>query len=158
MKVIFASDHAGFGYKTILIKELREKGFEVIDKGAFNEKPSDYPDHAANVAKAILSHEGERGIIICGSGVGVCVAANKFKGIRAGVCHDTYSAHQCVEHDNVNILCLGQRVIGIELARDIIEAFLHAKYSEFARFNRRLQKLFVIEDQNMKNSNNGKTV
>ncbi|HAH23605.1 MAG TPA: ribose 5-phosphate isomerase B, partial [Prolixibacteraceae bacterium] len=136
MKIILASDHAGFNYKTLLIRYLREKEYEVLDLGAFNEEPSDYPDHAADVADALLQHKAGKAIIICGSGVGVCVAANKFKGIRAGVCHDTYSAHQCVEHDNVNVLCLGQRIIGIELAYEIVDAFINAKFLNKERYLR----------------------
>src|SRR5579863_400726 len=114
MKVIIASDHAGYAYKTLLIKDLLTAGYEVIDLGTDSENSTDdYPDYAEEVGQKLLEREGDRGILVCGSGVGVAVAANKFKGIRAGVCHDTYSAHQCVEHDNVNVLCLGQRVIGI---------------------------------------------
>jgi len=150
MKIIIASDHAGFNYKSILMKDLRDKGYEVIDLGAYNEEPSDYPDHAANVANGLLHHESDKAIIICGSGVGVSVAANKFKGIRAGVCHDTYSAHQCVEHDNVNVLCLGQRVIGIELAREIVHAFINARFFNTASYQRRLDKILEIENRNMK--------
>jgi ribose 5-phosphate isomerase B len=150
MKIIVASDHAGFHYKTLLLKDLHEKGYEAIDLGAYNEEPSDYPDHAANVANALLNKEGERAIIICGSGVGVSVAANKFKGIRAGVCHDTYSAHQCVEHDNVNVLCLGQRVIGFELALEIVDAFINARFKNVPRYQRRLEKVIAIENRNMK--------
>src|SRR6267154_5653082 len=118
MKVLIASDHAGFRYKNLLLGSIRDQGYELTDLGTFSEEPTDYPDHAEDIARAILQNQGERGVIICGSGVGVCVAANKFKGIRAGVCHDTYSAHQCVEHDDANVLCMGQRVVGIELARD----------------------------------------
>ncbi len=150
MKIIIASDHAGFHYKTLLLKELREKGYDVIDLGAFNEEPSDYPDHAANVANALHNNESEKAIIICGSGVGVSVVANKFKGIRAGVCHDTYSAHQCVEHDNVNVLCLGQRVIGFELALEIVDAFINAQFNNISRYQRRLEKVFAIENRNLK--------
>lgn len=150
MKIIIASDHAGFIYKTILVKDLKEKKYEVVDLGAFSEEPTDFPDQAAKVAKAIINKEGERGIILCGSGVGGCVVANKFKGIRAGICHDTYTAHQCVEHDNVNILCLGQRVIGIELAREIVHTFLAAKFTGYSRYQRRLDKLAEIEGHNMK--------
>jgi ribose 5-phosphate isomerase B len=116
MKVVIASDHGGFRYKNLLLKDISGHGYELTDLGAFREEPSDYPDHAEAVAHAILRGKAEKGILICGSGVGVSVAANKFKGIRAGVCHDTYSAHQCVEHDDVNVLCIGQRVIGLELA------------------------------------------
>jgi ribose 5-phosphate isomerase B len=147
MKIIIASDHAGFEYKTIMVKDLREKGYEVLDLGTDSDKPTDYPDHAADVANAFLNKEGERGILICGSGVGVSIAANKFKGIRAGVCHDTYSAHQCVEHDDANILCIGQRVIGIELAREVIYAFLNARYSNAPRHARRVEKIIAIENK-----------
>ena len=150
MKIILASDHAGFLYKSLLLKDLRDKGYETVDLGAFNEEPSDYPDHAENVSNAIRNKEGEKAIIICGSGVGVSVAANKFKGIRAGVCHDTYSAHQCVEHDDVNVLCLGQRVIGFELAREIVDAFIHARFNDLPRYKRRLEKVIAIENRNMK--------
>ena len=150
MKIIIASDHAGFTYKTLLVKYLREKEVEVLDLGAFNQEPSDYPDHAADVAHALLNHEGKRAIIICGSGVGVCIAANKFKGIRAGVCHDTYSAHQGVEHDEMNVLCLGQRIIGIELAYEIVNAFINAKFINKVRYKRRLEKIIAIETKNMK--------
>jgi ribose 5-phosphate isomerase B len=150
MKIAIASDHAGFSYKKELLEDIRAKGYEVTDLGTFNESPTDYPDHAADIAQAILQKNAERGILICGSGVGVCVAANKFKGIRAGVCHDGYSAHQCVEHDDVNVLCIGQRVIGIELAREVIFSFLGAVYSHAERHQRRLDKILAIEKNNMK--------
>ena len=150
MKIIIASDHAGFYFKALLIKDLRENGYETIDLGSNNEEPSDYPDHAADVANALLNNEGEKAIIICGSGVGVSIAANKFKGIRAGVCHDTYSAHQSVEHDNANVLCLGQRIIGIELAREIVHAFINARFSNIPRYVRRLEKISAIENKNMR--------
>lgn len=150
MKVVIASDHGGFQYKNLLLTDIRAHGYEVTDLGAFSDEPSDYPDYAVSVADAILNKEAERGILICGSGVGVSVAANKFRGIRAGVCHDTYSAHQCIEHDDVNVLCIGQRVIGIELAREIILAFLAAEFSHAARHQRRLDKINAIEMNNMK--------
>lgn len=150
MKIIIASDHAGYDYKTLLLKDIQQQGYEVSDLGAFNTNPDDYPDRAADVANAILKKDGERGIIICGSGVGVSVAANKFKGIRAGVCHDTYSAHQCVEHDDVNVLCIGERVIGIELAREIVFTFLKAEFSHAPRHQKRLDKINDIENKNMK--------
>jgi ribose 5-phosphate isomerase B len=146
MKVVIAADHGGFQYKELFLHELRQKGYEIADLGAFKENPSDdYPDYAIAVANALLNGQADRGILICGSGAGVAVAANKFKGIRAGVCHDTYSAHQCVEHDDVNVLCIGQRVIGIELAREIIFTFLGAKFSNEARHQRRLEKVRAIE-------------
>ena len=150
MKVIIASDHAGFDYKNALLKDMQQQGYEVTDIGTFNKEPDDYPDRAAEMANAILTKKGERGIIICGSGVGVSVAANKFKGIRAGVCHDAYSAHQCVEHDDVNVLCLGERVIGIELAREIVFTFLKAIFTHETRHQRRLNKITDMENKNMK--------
>jgi ribose 5-phosphate isomerase B len=150
MKIIIASDHAGFTYKTSLVKYLHKKGYEVLDLGAFNKEPSDYPDHAEDLAHALINHEGEKAIIICSSGVGVCVAANKFKGIRAGVCHDTYSAHQGVEHDDMNVLCLGQRIIGIELAYEIVDAFINARFIPNERYQRRLDKIIAFEIKNMK--------
>jgi ribose 5-phosphate isomerase B len=151
MKVIIAADHAGYSYKTWIIKDLHEAGYETLDLGGDGKTADDdYPDYAEDMAIAIREQQGEKGILICGSGVGVSVAANKFKGIRAGVCHDTYSAHQCVEHDNVNVLCIGERVIGIELAREIVFAFLGAKFSKEARHKRRLGKILAIEDKNMK--------
>lgn len=150
MKVIIGADHAGFNYKGLLVAELRERGYEVIDLGAYNEEADDYPDRAAEVAAALLNKQGDRGILICGSAVGVSITANKFKGIRAGVCHDTYSAHQSVEHDDINILCLGERVIGIELAKEIALAFLNATFTNAPRHERRLEKIFAIENKNMK--------
>ena len=150
MKIVIASDHGGFQYKNLLLTDMKEKGYDVADIGAFNEDPSDYPDHAEAIAHEILKNKADRGIIICGSGIGVSVAANKFKGLRAGVCHDTYSAHQCVEHDDANVLCMGQRVIGIELARDIIFTFLNAEFSHAARHQKRLDKIRAIESKNMK--------
>lgn len=147
MKVVIGSDHAGFQYKTILIAVLEEAGYQMIDLGTHTELPSDYPDHAADVAQAVITKKGERGILICGSSVGVSIAANKFKGIRAGVCHDTYSAHQSVEHDDVNVLCLGERVVGIELAKDIVFAFLRANFSNEERHVKRLAKITAIENK-----------
>lgn len=149
MRVVIGSDHAGFKYKGIIIAALHEKGYDVLDLGTNNEQPTDYPDHAAAVASAILNKEGERGILICGSAVGVSIAANKFKGIRAGVCHDTYSAHQSVEHDDVNILCLGERVLGVALAKDIVFAFLGAEFSAEERHLKRLAKIIAIENREL---------
>ncbi len=145
MKVIIGSDHAGFNYKTILVAALLQNGYEVLDLGTNSEQPTDYPDHAADVAGAILDGKGERGILICGSAVGVSIAANKFKGIRAGVCHDTYSAHQSVEHDDVNILCIGAQIIGERLAKEVVESFLNAEFSTEEHFRRRVKKIRDIE-------------
>jgi len=151
MKVVIASDHGGFQYKNLLLNEIKQHGFEVTDLGAFTEQSrDDYPDFAEAVANAIMQQRAEKGILICGSGAGVSVAANKFKGVRASVCHDTYSAHQCVEHDNVNVLCIGERVIGIELAREVIFTFLSAKFSGEERHLRRLEKVIAFENKNMK--------
>lgn len=151
MKVILSSDHAGFAYKAILVEMLNKEGYSVHDLGAFSEiADDDYPDYAAKVAQALQNKEAERGILICGSSVGVSVAANKFKGIRAAVCHDTYSAHQSVEHDDANILCIGERVVGIALAQDIVRAFLNSRFSAEPRHKRRLAKIAAIEDINMK--------
>lgn len=150
MTIAIASDHGGFEYKNILLTGIRDKGYNVVDLGTFSAKASDYPDHAEAVANCILEKKAERGILICGSGIGVSVAANKFKGIRAGVCHDHYSAHQCVEHDDVNVLCIGQRVIGIESAREIIFSFLAASFTQEKRHLRRLAKIAAIENRNMK--------
>ena len=148
MKVVIASDHGGFEYKNLLLETISQHGFEVSDLGAFNKSPSDYPDFAELVATALLNNEAQKGILICGSGAGVSVAANKFKGIRACVCHDSYSAHQCVEHDNVNVLCIGERVIGIELAKEIVVAFLNANFSNEERHLRRFNKVNAIEAAN----------
>lgn len=150
MKIVIASDHGGFQYKKLLLPAIIEQGYELTDLGTFTEAASDYPDYAEIVAAAIQNGAAEKGVLICGSGAGVSVAANKFKGVRACVCHDTYSAHQCVEHDDVNVLCLGQRVIGIELAKEIVLAFLSASFSKEERHQRRLNKVVSIENRNMK--------
>ena len=151
MRIVIESDHAGFEYKNLVLAEIEKAGYPVKDLGTFDpSKADDYPDHAQAVAEIILSGRADRGVIICGSGIGVSVAANKFRGIRAGVCHDGYSAHQCVEHDDVNVLCIGQRVIGIELAKEVVGNFLGAVYSHEARHQRRLDKIKAIESRNMK--------
>lgn len=145
MKIAIGSDHAGFSYKDTFVAELGAAGHTVIDVGSFGSESVDYPDYAAAVGERIASGEAERGILICGSAVGVCVVANKIPGVRAGVCHDTYSAHQCVEHDDVNVLCLGERVVGIELAREIVGRFLDAGFTGEPRHRRRLDKLIAVE-------------
>ncbi|EDM36749.1 ribose-5-phosphate isomerase B [Pedobacter sp. BAL39] len=147
MKVILGSDHAGYRYKQMFSELLTTEGYEVLDLGAFNEEASDYPDHAEDVAVALQEGKGDRGILVCGSAVGVSIAANKFKGIRAGVCHDTYSAHQAVEHDDVNVLCLGERVVGPALAKEIVLSFLKASFTNETRHVKRLAKITAIEDQ-----------
>jgi ribose 5-phosphate isomerase B len=129
MKVAVACDHAGFPFKELVLETVRKAGHEPLDLGADSLDPQDdYPDYAVKVGIAIQNKEAKRGILLCGSGVGACVAANKMKGIYAGVCHDTYSGHQGVEHDNMNVLCLGPRVIGPRLAIEIVAAFLSARF------------------------------
>lgn len=146
MKLVIGSDHAGFALKEEMRFYLASIGHEVIDLGAFNSDPSDYPDFAVLVGEAIRRGDAPRGILICGSGVGVCVAANKMPGIRAGMCHDTYSAHQGVEHDSMNVLVLGSRIIGSELAYELARAFLGAKFiANEERFQRRFKKVLAIE-------------
>jgi ribose 5-phosphate isomerase B len=145
MKVVIGSDHAGFQLKNAMGDLLRSMGNDVLDVGAFNENPSDYPDFAEAVDRAVLDGKAERGVLICGSGVGASVAANKLPGIRAGMCHDTYSAHQGVEHDNINVLVLGSRVVGVALAQDLVRAFMGAKFSNEERHVRRLGKVKGLE-------------
>lgn len=147
MKLVIGSDHAGFVLKVAMGDLLRSLGHEVLDVGAFNENPSDYPDFAEAVGRAILDGKAERGVLICGSGVGASVAANKVMGIRAGMCHDTYSAHQGVEHDNINVLVLGSRVVGVKLAEDLVKAFLAARFTEEERHVRRLGKIRALENK-----------
>ena len=148
MKIAIGSDHAGFALKNSVGDLLRSLGHTVVDVGAYNDNPSDYPDFAVLVGNAVLDGKGERGILICGSGVGVSVAANKIKGIRAAVCHDTYSAHQGVEHDDMNVLVLGSRVIGSKLAEDLVKAYLRANFTNEERHKRRLAKVKAIEAGN----------
>jgi ribose 5-phosphate isomerase B len=145
MKIVIGSDHAGFEMKNAMGDLLRSLGHSVLDVGAFNENPSDYPDFAEAVGKALLEGKGERGLLVCGSGVGVSVAANKIPGIRAGLCHDTYSAHQGVEHDDMNVLVLGSRIIGEKLAEDLVKTFLGARFTSEERHLRRLNKVKAIE-------------
>lgn len=145
MNVAIAADHAGFDMKQFLAAALAEDGHTIIDLGTNNREPVDYPDYARSLGEAILSGRAERGIIVCGSGVGACVAANKIRGIRAGICHDTYSGHQGVEHDDMNVLCLGSRVIGTAPALEIARAFLGARFSNEERHARRVAKTRDIE-------------
>jgi ribose 5-phosphate isomerase B len=146
MKIAVASDHAGFALKQDVSKFMWQLGHDVQDLGAYNAEPSDYPDFAELVGKALMAGSVERGILICGSGVGVCVAANKMPGIRAAICHDTYSAHQGVEHDQMNVLVMGSRIVGTALAQEITEHYLTAKFiASEERFVRRLNKVKAIE-------------
>jgi ribose 5-phosphate isomerase B len=150
MKIVIGSDHAGFALKNAMGDVLRGMGNAVLDVGAFNENPSDYPDFAEAVGRAVLDGRAERGVLICGSGVGASVAANKLVGIRAAVCHDTYSAHQGVEHDDMNVLVLGSRIIGVKLAEDLVKAFLGAQFTNEERHKRRLAKIAVLEQKRVR--------
>jgi ribose 5-phosphate isomerase B len=150
MKIAIGADHGGFVLKGILVSFLTEKGYEVIDFGAAGPEPSDYPDFARAVSEEVRQGKAERGILVCGSGVGASIAANKFPGIRAAVCHDTFSAHQGVEDDDMNVLSLGERVVGTELAKEIVMSFLNAKFSGAERHVRRLKKVNLIEKEFLK--------
>jgi RpiB/LacA/LacB family sugar-phosphate isomerase len=145
MRICVGSDHAGFELKELIRKFLADLGHEVQDVGTHSTDPVDYPDYAEKVANAVLGGKNERGIMICGSGVGASVAANKIPGVRAGLCHDTYSAHQGVEHDHMNVLVLGGRVIGEEMARELVRAYVNAKCTTDERHLRRLAKVAAIE-------------
>jgi ribose 5-phosphate isomerase B len=150
LRVALGADHGGFSLKAELASWLKEQGYEVLDLGAYALDPADdYPDFAAAVARAVASGEAQRGIILCGSGVGACIVANKLAGVRAGLCHDTYSARQGVEHDDMNVLCLGARIIGVELAKELVSAFLSARFSGAERHRRRLQKVLTIESRGL---------
>jgi RpiB/LacA/LacB family sugar-phosphate isomerase len=150
MKIVIGSDHAGFRLKNAMGDLIRSLGHAVLDVGAFNENPSVYPDFAEAVGRAVLDGRAERGVLICGSGIGASVAANKLIGIRAGICHDTYSGHQGVEHDNMNVLVMGSRVIGEKLAEDVVRAFLVAKFTNEERHVRRLAKVDALERKMLK--------
>ncbi len=147
MRVAVASDHAGFPLKTAALEYVASLGHETLDLGTYDEDPVDYPDYAAAVAKTVLEGEAERGILLCGSGVGASVAANKFPGIRAMLCHDAFSARQGVEDDDANVMCMGARVVGPALALDLIAHYLKAEFSGAERHVRRLQKVADIEKE-----------
>ncbi|MGC8856319.1 MAG: ribose 5-phosphate isomerase B [Anaerolineae bacterium] len=149
MKIAIACDHGGFPLKATILEAVRQAGHEPLDLGTHSSASVDYPDYAEKLGHTIQSGEAQRGILLCGSGIGACIAANKMKGIYAGVCHDTYSAHQSVEHDDMNVLCLGARIIGPELAREIVLAFLSARFigndPGQERHARRVQKVRNLE-------------
>ena len=148
MQIAVGADHAGYDLKVLLVPWLEASGHRVVDVGAHQLEPNDdYPDFAAAVAQRVQSGEIKRGILICGSGVGASIAANKVPGIRACLCHDTYTAHQGVEHDDMNVICLGARVIGLELAKEILQSFLSASLIPDPRFQRRLDKMLQLEQQ-----------
>ncbi|MDQ6698821.1 MAG: RpiB/LacA/LacB family sugar-phosphate isomerase [Acidobacteriota bacterium] len=145
MTVAVAADHAGFPLKTCVLDTVREAGATPLDLGTSSTQPVDYPDYARAAAEAVLEGVASRAIVVCGSGAGACVAANKVRGIRAATCHDTFSAHQCVEDDDVNVLCLGCRVIGADLAIEIVRTFLNAQFSGAERHVRRVAKIAQLE-------------
>jgi ribose 5-phosphate isomerase B len=145
LRVVLGADHRGYQLKDFLAAHLRERGFDVIDVGTDNGDSVDYPDLAVKVGEAVQQGTADRGILVCGSGVGACIAANKLDGIRAGLTHDTYSAHQGVEHDDMNVICMGSRVIGDELAIEIVNAFLGASFVPEERYMRRLNKVKALE-------------
>lgn len=147
MKIAVACDHGGFPHKASVIETILQAGHEVLDLGTNSTSPVDYPDYAEAVGKAIQQGKADRAVLLCGSGVGACVAANKMRGIRAGVCHDTYSAHQGVEHDDMNVLTLGARVIGPALVSELVRAFLSAKFTGEERHARRLEKVKKLEER-----------
>lgn len=147
MRIVLGADHAAFALKELLVTYVAGLGHDVEDVGTHDESPVDYPDIAAALGEAVVRGGAERGILLCGSGVGASVAANKIHGIRAGLCHDTYSAHQGVEHDNANVLVLGSRVIGYELAHELVRAFLSAQFTHEERHERRLAKVVALEQR-----------
>ena len=148
--IAIASDHAGFDLKQALSGHLIGEGFDLLDLGTNGTESVDYPDFANAAAQAIISGQVERAIVFCGSGAGASIAANKVPGVRAAVCHDTYSAHQAVEHDNMNILCIGARVVGGEVARELVTAFLTAQLLDDQKYQRRLAKVVSIEQRSIK--------
>jgi ribose 5-phosphate isomerase B len=151
LRIALAADHGGFVIKTTLIPWLEKQDCEILDLGAeiFN-AADDYPDFAEDVAEAIVGGQADRGLLICGSGVGAAIAANKVPGIRACLCHDTYSARQGVEHDNMNVLCLGGRVIGLELAKELVSVFLKAQFNDLEKYRRRVDMIAAIEARALK--------
>ncbi|MEO5761653.1 MAG: ribose 5-phosphate isomerase B [Vicinamibacteria bacterium] len=147
MRIAVGSDHAGFTLKQEMAEGLRKAGHDVVDVGTYSTEPVDYPDSAEAIGKAVVEGRAERGVLICGSGVGASVAANKIKGVRAAICHDAYSAHQGVEHDDMNVLVLGGRIVGPSLATELVQAFVGAKYTNEERHNRRLDKVKALENR-----------
>jgi ribose 5-phosphate isomerase B len=147
MRIVIGCDHAGFPIKDAVIEAIKGEGHEVLDVGTFNKDRVDYPDYAEKAGRAIIKGEAERGVVICGSGIGVNITLNKMKGIYASLCMDTYSAHQGVEHDDMNVLCLGGQVIGPELAKELVRSFLNAKHIDLDRYNNRIKKFKIIEKE-----------
>lgn len=146
MRLVVGSDHAGFALKGAVLRHLAERGHIIEDAGSFNDRPVDFPDIAQAVTGRILSGSADRGLLVCGTGVGASIAANKVSGIRAAVCHDVHSAHQSVEHDDVNLMCLGAQIVGPWLAMDLVDAFLAATFSTDEDCRRRVAKLHAMDD------------
>ncbi len=153
MRIAISTDHGGIELKKVLVEYIQSLGYDLVDFGTDSEESVDYPDYTVKVGKAIQNKEAEKGIVICGSGVGVCITANKMKGVYAAICHDTYSAAQGVEHDSMNVLCLGGRIIGTELAKSLVKAFLEARFIGHdpgnERHLRRVTKVRKIEEKEM---------
>ena len=147
MKIAVANDHAGFPIKKAVIEAIESTGNEVVDLGAYSEERCDFPDFAEKAGRALIAGEVDRAVVICGSGIGVSITANKMKGVYAGLCHDIYSAHQGVEHDNMNMLCMGGQIIGPTLAKEIVTAFLGASMLKVDRYQRRVDKIRKIEGE-----------
>ncbi len=147
MKIVIGSDHAGFHLKTELVGFLKDAGHEVEDIGSFTDESVDFPDIARDLCAVVTSGRSERGLLVCGTGVGASIAANKIRGVRAAVCHDVHSAHQSVEHDDVNVMCIGAQIVGPWLARDLIGAFIAAEFHPTEEFSRRVEKLRLLENE-----------
>ncbi|WP_114009199.1 ribose 5-phosphate isomerase B [Cohaesibacter intestini] len=145
MKIVIGSDHAGFPLKKTVVDFIEEKGHSVLDVGSYTPDPVDFPDIARALTSEILSGKADRGIMVCGTGVGASIAANKVAGIRSSVCHDIHSAHQCVEHDDVNVMCIGAQIVGPWLAKDLVAAYLDAEFSTDEDFRRRVEKLHEMD-------------
>ncbi|SMC95204.1 ribose 5-phosphate isomerase B [Rhizobium sp. RU36D] len=146
MRIVIGSDHAGFPLKSTIVEHIKSLGHEVTDVGSYDPDPVDFPDVARNVTASIIAGKAERGLLVCGTGVGASIAANKVKGIRAAVCHDVHSAHQSVEHDDVNVMCIGAQIVGAWLAKDLVDAYLKAEFSTDEDFRRRVRKLAEMDE------------
>jgi ribose 5-phosphate isomerase B len=147
MSIAIGGDHAGFSLKGPVVEFLKQGNYLVEDCGSYDPSPVDFPDIAREVCSRVLKGQAQRGILVCGTGVGACIAANKIPGIRASVCHDIYSAHQCVEHDDVNVACVGAWVVGVSVAQECLQTFLNAAFSTAPEFRRRVDKLAEMERQ-----------
>ena len=147
MRLVIGSDHAGFALKRTVLDQLAALGHSVDDVGCYDDKPVDFPDIARKLCGMVAGGQAERGLMVCGTGVGASIAANKIRGIRAAVCHDVHSAHQCVEHDDVNVMCIGAQIVGAWLAQDLIAAYLGARFSTDPDFRRRVGKLAAMDSE-----------